>query len=278
VELGARSCLAIAPGGRRCERALGAVIGLVAGALVLVAAPARAQDRPPASGGIVEQPPSTVDPSALPTMPPPPTSTQAPPPNSTTTAQLEAARPPPLHVDFLQYGVALTINTTLSPGGVCGSNVMSKSSPPPCILGSGGGLAIRGGYRPAGPWYIGGAYEFTKMDSANLYRLGIFQQARFEMRYLADLGYRATPFATWGGGGLLYGNEWGAETGGVLVFAGAGIELEVSRTAVVGITGVYRPSVIFGWTDTAGIIRPAGVAQFLGIELRLEVRTELNRH
>ena len=68
--------------------------------------------------------------------------------------------------------------------------------PKPCILGSGGGLAIRAGYRNPGPWYIGGAYEFTKMDSSNLYRLGIFQQLRFEMRYLLDTGYRASPYLT----------------------------------------------------------------------------------
>jgi hypothetical protein len=191
--------------------------------------------------------------------------------------QTESVRPPPLHVDYAQYGVALTVNTALSPGAVCGSGVVPKPPKPPCILGSGGGLAVRGGYRSPGPWYVGGAYEFTKMDSQNLYRLGIFQQFRFEMRYIADTGYRATPFMTWGLGGLLYGNEWGAETAGALVFGGGGVEFEVSRTAVIGLTAVYRPALIVGWTDTAQFKRPTGLAQFLGLEFRLEVRTELNR-
>ena len=31
-----------------------------------------------------------------------------------------------------------------------------------------------------------------------------------------EMGFRATPFVTWGVGGLLYGNEWAAETGGAL--------------------------------------------------------------
>src|SRR5262245_33995861 len=144
--------------------------------------------------------------------------------------QEQGERPPPLHVDYAQYGIALTVNAGLNTGAVCGSSV--KPAPPPgqenpCILGSGGGLAIRGGYRSPGPWYVGGAYEFTKMDSANLYRLGIFQQLRFEMRYLPEMGYRVAPYGTWGAGGIIYGNEWGAETGGALVFAGAGLELEV---------------------------------------------------
>ncbi|HEY4121860.1 MAG TPA: hypothetical protein VGM56_28535 [Byssovorax sp.] len=195
----------------------------------------------------------------------------APPWRSTAPAE---ARPPPLHVDYAQYGVALTINADMSNGALCGSHVTPQG---PCIIGSGGGLALRGGYRSPGPWYIGGAYEFTKMDSANLYRLGIFQQARFEMRYMADIGYRAAPFVTWGAGGLLYGNEWGAETGGALAFGGGGVELEVSRTAVMGLTGVYRPALIAGWTDTAGLKRPTGLAQFIGIELRVEIRTELKR-
>jgi len=136
---------------------------------------------------------------------------------------------------------------------------------------------IRGGYRTPGPWYVGGAYEFTKMDSGNLYRLGIFQQIRAELRYLWDLGSRASPYVTWGLGGLLYGNEWGVETAGALVFAGGGVEVEVSRVALIGLGIVYRPALIAPWQDTAGIDRPTGIAQFVGIDLQLTVRTELGR-
>jgi len=136
---------------------------------------------------------------------------------------------------------------------------------------------LRGGYRSPGPWYIGGAYEFTKMDSGNLYRLGIFQQIRAELRYLVDFGSRATPYLGWGVGGLLYGNEWGVETGGALVFAGGGVEVEVSRVALIGLGIAYRPALIAGWRDTAGIDRPTGIAQFFGIDLQLAVRTELGR-
>ena len=181
--------------------------------------------------------------------------------------------------------MAIAAEMRLSPGAACSeedptqnqSATETKQKLVPCIIGSGGGLAIRGGYRSPGPWYIGGAYEFIKMDSGNLYRLGIFQQLRAEMRYLPDTGYRVAPYATWGLGGVAYGNEWGVETGGALVFAGGGIEFEVSRTAMLGLNFVYRPVLIAGWQDTAGFKRDTAVAHFLGLDLLLEIRTELGR-
>jgi hypothetical protein len=185
---------------------------------------------------------------------------------------VDRPKPPPLHVEYAQYGVAFAVESVISPGATC-----PESSNAPCILGSGGGLTIRGGYRYPGPWYIGGAYAFTKMDSSNLYRLGIFQQLRAEMRFQPDVGYRASPYVQWGFGAVLYGNEWGAETGGGQLFAGLGVEVEVSRLAVVGLGLVYRPTLLASWKDTAGQERPLGVAQFLGIDLILEVRTVLGR-
>lgn len=193
----------------------------------------------------------------------------------------DPTRPPPLHVEYVQYGVALAVEMNVSTGATCPDpdviDPETGEKPKPCILGSGGGLGIRLGYRAPGPWYIGGAYEFIKMDSGNLYRLGIFQQLRAEFRYLPDIGYRAAPYISFGLGGMVYGNEWGVETGGGLIFGGAGVEIEVSRLALLGASFVYRPVLIAGWNDTAGQARPLGVAQFLGIDLILEVRTETGR-
>jgi len=185
-------------------------------------------------------------------------------------------KPPPLHVEYAQYGVGFTVENALSPGPTCPTPTATVK-PKPCILGSGGGLAIRAGYRNPGPWYVGGAYEFTKMDSSNLYRLGIFQQIRAEARYFIDFGYRATPYIQLGAGAVLYGNEWGVETGGAQVFLGVGVEAEVSRLAVLGLGFVYRPMLIAAWKDTAGQERPLGVAQFVGIDLILEARSVLGR-
>ncbi|AUX41068.1 uncharacterized protein SOCE26_024730 [Sorangium cellulosum] len=184
-----------------------------------------------------------------------------------------ATRPPPLHVEYAQYGVALAAEINLDPGAACPATERFT----PCILGSGGGLSVRGGYRSPGPWYFGGAYEFTKLDSENLYRLGIFQQLRAEMRYLPDIGYRTAPYFSAGIGGVVYGNEWGVETGGALIFAGVGVELEVSRGAVIGLSCVYRPVLLAGWKDTANYERETAIAQFVGFEFLLEVRSEFGR-
>lgn len=184
----------------------------------------------------------------------------------------EVVRPPPLHLEYFQYGVAIVFENDIDSGAVC-----SSAGTAPCILGGAGGLAIRGGYRSAGPWYIGGAYQFAKMDSSNLYRLGIFQQLRVEMRYLPDFGTRAAPYGSWGIGALAYGNEWGAQTGGGLLFGGLGVEIELSRTALIGFGAVYRAMLISGWTDTAGTIRDTGVAQFWGAEFQFELRSEIGR-
>ena len=147
----------------------------------------------------------------------------------------------------------------------------------PCILGPGAGPVLRGGYRPSGPWYIGGAYQFAKLDSNNLYRLGIMQQLRAEMRYFIDVGSRFTPYVTWAAGGVVYGNEFGVETGGAVTFAGAGVELEITRMAVVGLSFNYEPMLLAAFTDTAGQERNTGVAHFLHLELVIELRTELGR-
>jgi hypothetical protein len=189
-------------------------------------------------------------------------------------APTDPGKPPPLHVEYAQYGISLLAMATLDPGAMCGKSVQPGA---PCILGNGGGLTVRGGYRSPGPWYIGGAYAFAKVNSGNLLRLGVLQELWAEMRYLPDTGSRLAPYATWGLGGIAYGNEWGVETGGALLFAGAGVQLEVSRVAVIGAGLTYKPAVIVGWTDTAGYARPTGVAQFLGFDVQLEVRSETGR-
>lgn len=230
--------------------------------------PAAAQDPPG----------PTPLPAAPPAAPPEPTTPPAVEPVEVKHDDLpDAPHPPPLNVEYAQYGVAIAGEINLNSGAACPEDEENPNNTP-CIIGSGGGLTVRAGYRSPGPWYIGGAYEFIKMDSGNLYRLGIFQQLRVEMRFMPDIGaYRLAPYITWGLGGVGYGNEWGIETGGALIFGGAGVEFEVSRIALLGFNFVYRPVLIAGWTDTAGQERDTAVAQFIGFDLVLEIRTELER-
>jgi hypothetical protein len=183
----------------------------------------------------------------------------------------ERPQPPPLHMSYASYGVAVAADVLAHAGPTC------RVDADPCILGSGGGLVLRGGYRSPGPWYIGGAYQFTTTDSNNLYRLAVLQQLRAEMRYMLDMGFRTSPYATWGLGAVVYGNEWGVETGGGTVFAGIGAEIQLSRLALFGVSANYQPVLFAGWTDTANFERPTGVAHFVHIELHVEIRNELTR-
>jgi len=231
----------------------------------------------PAPAAFAEAPPGDPEPvraasSPAPRLLSPPASERAAP------LPFGPTRPPPLHVEYAQYGVALASTVDVSSGATCQVEGDPKA---PCILGSGGGLVVRVGYRSPGPWYIGGAVELTKMDSGNLFRLGVFKQVRGEVRYYPDIGSRAAPFVLWGFGAVHYGNELTfvgrGTTAGALAFLGAGVELELSRLTVVGLSVAYRPTLLAPWEDTAAIQRPTGIAQFVGIELQLELRSELGR-
>lgn len=174
--------------------------------------------------------------------------------------------------DALQFGVAFAAETVGSAGDVC-----PPSGTAPCILGSGGGVVVRVGYRAGNPWYLGGAYEFSRHESSSLLRLAILQQVRAEGRYYFDYGHRATAFLAAGFGGHLYGSEWGAVTGGALGMAGGGVELELSPKTMIGGAVLYRALVPRAFTDSAGQRRADGVLGFglahvIGFELTLEVR------
>jgi hypothetical protein len=178
---------------------------------------------------------------------------------------------------YLQYGVGFTTETVASPGAICPANANA-----PCVLGSGVGLALRMGYRTRGPFYVGGAYEFSRQDSSNLLRLGILQQLRGEARYYLLENTRLVPYLGLGVGGALYGNEWGSDTGGLTAFLGGGAEFEISRTTVVGAQIGYRPVVFRRWEDSAGQVRADdlfgfGVGHLVAGELVFEVRDPLPR-
>lgn len=201
----------------------------------------------------------------------------------------QSQRPPPNNVEYFQYGVAVALEKLASGGDVCPTSqatttesgqVVQKATP--CILGSGGGLAIRMGYRSRGPWYLGGAYEFTRMDSGNLLRLGILQQLRGEARYYLDRGNRLTPYGTLGFGAALYGNEWRVSSGGPTLNVGLGLEFQLNQSTVIGLALGYRSLLFHHWTDSAGQERANeylgfGFAHIVGLEFILELRSPLAR-
>lgn len=183
------------------------------------------------------------------------------------------ARPPPSNFEYVQYGVAFAAEFNVNPGRIC-----PKDATVPCILGSGGGLGARAGYRSRGPWYVGAAYEFNRVDTSGLMRLGVLQQLRVEMRHYLRLTQQWEPYVTSGLGVAGLGNEWGVEAAGLTSFGGFGLEVQLSRTTVVGAAAVYRPVLLFAWTDRAHQHRDTGVAHFIGLELVLEAREALGAH
>jgi hypothetical protein len=188
-----------------------------------------------------------------------------------------ALGPSPASFDHFQYGGALTAETVPSAGDVCPPEAIQ-----PCILQGGGGLAIRAGYRSRFPWYLGGAYEFSRHDASNLLVLPILQQIRAEGRYYWDEGQRLLPYVMAAAGFALYGDEWGAETAGAVGSIGIGLEFQVTPVLLVGGALAYRPLLLKGWTDGAGQERADalagfGLAHLVALELGVELRNPLPR-
>jgi hypothetical protein len=168
--------------------------------------------------------------------------------------------PPPISSHYLQYGVALTGETVASAGQVCPETINNL----PCILGDGGGLAVRVGYRSRGSWYLGGAYEFSRQDSANLLRLAL------------------TPYVGAALGGVIYGNEWSLDTWGLTSAVGMGLEFQVTPSIVLNIAMNYRQLFLREWTDGAGEPRATGtfgfgLAHIVAFEFGFEIREPLAR-
>jgi hypothetical protein len=167
---------------------------------------------------------------------------------------------------YVQYGAALVAETFLGAGALC------SAPDAPCVIGSGGGLAIRVGYRYHSPLYLGGAYEFSKQDAHKALVLPILQQLRGEARYVLSTTTFLSPFATGGIGGVLYGSEWGAATFGGVASVGLGAELALSKSSIVVLGLSYRAFVLKSWDDPAGQRRPTSLVSFLGLELGFEQR------
>ncbi len=183
-----------------------------------------------------------------------------------------ASTPEHLAQAFIQWGLAFTGEFVVAPGPIC-----SFPNAPSCILGTGGGLTLRLGRRLRGPWYFGGAYEFSKMDSSQLYRLAILQQLRAEGRYYITTGRAIEPYVMATVGADVYGNLWGIDTGGPLLGVALGTEFQVSTAIVLGLAVSYRALFFSRFTDSANTMRPPGdvgpgFAHLIGIDLIVEAR------
>lgn len=188
-----------------------------------------------------------------------------------------ATLPPPTSVEYLQYGVSLHTLTLLESGDVC-----PEGAPTPCIVGSGGGLGLRLGYRSRGPFYLGANFQLSRLNSSNLLRLAILQRLCAEGRYYFERGNRLTPHLLAGLGGAIYGNEWGASAGGLALSLGVGVEYQISEQTVVTVTPTYQPVAFRQFSDTTGQERARGplgfgVVHWLAVQIIIEARDPLSR-
>ncbi len=165
---------------------------------------------------------------------------------------------------YWQAGVAFTAEFVAFAGPICNQT--------PCILGSGGGIAARAGIRTHGPIYLGIAYEFSKQDAREIYRLAVLQQLRVEGRfYFLDVRRDTQPYLLGNVGAVAYGNEWSIDTGGGGAGVGIGTETQISKTTLFGVALTYRALYTAAFFDGARH-RDAGPVQMFGLELVLEAR------
>ena len=188
----------------------------------------------------------------------------------TLTTPTPGAVPPPAKMTYLQYGIAFTAE--FATGGVfCGDPQLD------CILGSGGGIAGRFGWRSAGDWYLGGAYELSKQDPTKLYRLAILQQLRAEARHYWYRGKDTQPLVAMGAGLAGYGNEWSIATFGPTAFVGVGVESQLADGPVLGFLLGYRPIYLQKFSDTNNTSHGPGFAHMIAIDITLEARDPITQ-
>jgi hypothetical protein len=182
-------------------------------------------------------------------------------------AASERLAPPPSRHSYLQYGVALAAETVVSSGAIC-TRVDN------CIFGSGGGLAVRVGWRPNDYFFLGGTYEVSKQDPDQLYRLGILQQLRAEGRRYFPTGREVTPFFLLGAGVGGYGNEWSIDTWGPTGTLGGGIEVELGGPVLL-VSAAYRPMYFHSWVVSSTNDLQSGIVHFVGLDVAVEAKDRL---
>jgi len=170
-----------------------------------------------------------------------------------------------LQTGSFQYGAGLTAEMLVSAGSIC-----SETPEAPCVFGSGGGLAVRFGYRFHAPFHLGAAYECSKLDAHKVVVMPILQQLRTELRFFLPVLMPHSPFFVVGAGGAGYGSEWSIQTLGGVLLGGIGVQWQMSQSTVLTTALTYRPMLLGSWVDPTGQSRPSGVLSFVALELSVE--------
>jgi hypothetical protein len=118
------------------------------------------------------------------------------------------------------------------------------------------------------------AYEVSKQDPNQLYRLGILQQVRAEGRRYFPTGRVVTPFLLVGAGLAAYGNEWSTDTWGPTGTLGGGIEVELGGPVLL-VSAAYRPMYFRSWVIATDNDLQSGIVHFVGLDVAVEARDRL---
>jgi hypothetical protein len=132
----------------------------------------------------------------------------------------DSQRPPPLQMEYAQYGVAITSAFNLSVGGP----PAARRAP---------ALHPRWRRRPRDPRRLPLARSLVLRRRLRVHQDGLEQPLPARGLPAAPRGgalrarsrLRAAPYVTAGLGALVYGNEWQVQTGGAIAFVGAGDDL-----------------------------------------------------
>ncbi|MBL8717134.1 MAG: hypothetical protein JNL79_14205 [Myxococcales bacterium] len=173
---------------------------------------------------------------------------------------------------YLAYGFSFHSVALLSAGGVCPGGAKE-----PCVIGGGGGLSLGGAYRTPDDT-IGAVYEATFHESSSIYQRGVLQQLRGEWRRRPrwfSFSDGVNGFYGFGAGAAIYGDNWRAATIAGLAQTMAGVEVDLGVKLALVVSLSYRAFLFRSFTDASGEQRPTGVAQFLGLELGLELHEPL---
>jgi len=173
---------------------------------------------------------------------------------------------------YLAYGFSFHSVALLSAGGVCPGGAKE-----PCVIGGGGGLSLGGAYRTPDDT-VGAVYEATFHESSSIYQRGVLQQLRGEWRRRPrwfSFSDGVNGFYGFGAGAAIYGDNWRAATIAGLAQTMAGVEVDLGVKLALVVSLSYRAFLFRSFTDASGEQRPTGVAQFLGLELGLELHEPL---
>ena len=157
--------------------------------------------------------------------------------------------PPPLDIPYLQYGVASQPSSWRAPDRC--ARTPSRAFSDRAAASSRASAA-----RWAGRWT-----SAARTSCRSRTRGASIASRRCSRRAPSCAGTTQTgldtqPFATAGAGAVAYGNEWSVDTYGPTAFLGIGVESQLSRRTVVGLSLAYA-----SWGSASSSIRAGSIAR-----------------